>query len=225
MKKLLSMTTLAILLLILSTSCKTASYTPSYDYSPKLPTLNPELDWLSVETNISDGKTVSSSYSYGAAMSNNRNTALGFGVTNTESQYIKNPAIKELRDLFINETHKISEKFGESQGSIVWSINRYSVKKSKGGLLFILPPLGILYLAGVPFSSATAEFEIKVDILNKNKSIIASYSAYSKKKYHKALYWGYYNPKKLAYNNAMVEVINEIKDQIMLDRDKIMSNL
>jgi len=202
-------------------SCRTASYLPTNVYSNKLQPLMPEIDALSIETHFVDGST----HSQGYGVANRVGTV---AVISSNSTYFKNPQIKYLRDVFTEETFRISEKFGERKGSIIWSIEYYDKSKRGAGLLFIIPPASVLYLFGVPWCSYTDCFRIKADIYDKNNNMVASYESKTKcKKYYQAMWWGYSGStaRSMAFVNSLTEAISEVKSQIMNNKEHISTQL
>jgi len=231
------------MILLFITSCRTAYYAQTNVYDKKLPSLTPEIDWLSIETYFRDGTTYSTSTSYGRTNGTyNPSTAYGdntgvgannWGVTKSESTYAKNPQIKYLRDVFIWETFHVSEQFGKQQGSIVWSVEFYDrYQKGAGASKFLLAiTLGtgaIFHLMGVPWCSYTGKFSIKADVFDKDKNRVASYSSGNKYvKYYVAMWWGYSgsSARSMAFSNPLYQAINEVKSKIMNDSNKITEQL
>jgi hypothetical protein len=231
------------MILLFITSCRTAYYAPTNVYDKKLPALNPEIDWLSIETNFRDGTTYSTSTSYGSSSvtynpsaAYGNNTGIGANsqsVTRSASTYVKNPQIKYLRDVFIKETFNVSEQFGKQQGSIVWSVgfyNRYQkgAGASKALLILTLGTGAIFHLMGVPWCSYTGIFSVKADIFDKDKNYVASYSSGKKYvKYYVAMWWGYSgsSARSMAFSNPLYQAINEVKSKIMNDSNKITEQL
>lgn len=229
--------------IFLFASCRAAYYAPPTVYNNKLPAVNPEIDWLSIETFFADGTTHTSSSSYGKTKStysvnaaNGNNTGVrsqNWSVSNSESTYVKNPQIKALRDIFIKETFGVSEQFDKQQGSIVWSVEFYDrYQKGEGASKALLGVTlgvgGIFYLFGVPWCSYTGKFAVKADILDKDKNYVASYkSEIKQKKYYVAMWWGYKKAtaQNMAFYNSLNEAIKDLKSKIMSDRRKITEQL
>lgn len=187
-------------------SCKTAFYQPSNVYEEKIPSLTPEVNELSIETFFKDR------------------------VVQTDT---KNPQIKYLNDLFIQETYNISEQFGERQGSIVWSIEYYD-GDSFGHILsatFVAITLGaggFFYLCGVPWSHYKDCFRVKADIYDKGKNLVASYESETKcKKYYQAIWWGYKGSTAsiMAFHNSLIEAIDDVKSKINENKTVISNQL
>ena len=216
-------------------SCKPASYLSSVQLTEKLPTLTPEMDWLSIETAYPDGTAISSSNSasntvYGSYSTLNGNVpgSASYGSTASASQYLKNPQIKAIRDILTSNTYNICEKFGESHGTIVWTIDSHNEYKS--GNFFVLLSgltLGTINLLGVPTNRHTGYAELKANIYNSKRNLIGTYTSSSVKKYWVAMWWGYSSTSatSMAYNNVLTESINDIISQISRDSKQLREKL
>lgn len=222
MKKIIKFTFCTVLIFTFY-SCRTVEYTPSIYLNSKLPALKVDFDWLSIETNYSDGTFINTGTSTA--------TADGRIYTTNESQYIKNPTIKWVRDRLTSDSYNICEKFGPTYGKVVWSVNKHFVNNSLGlNLLCIVsgfPFLGIPSLLGLPRDKFTGVADISVSIYNKNNDLIATYSSYKVVKSYNALWWGYKlsDARKRSYNNAFTEAVNDITTQINRDSSHLKNKL
>lgn len=205
-------------------SCKTAFYQPSNAYEEKIPSLTPEVNELSIETFFKDGVVQTESKGwYGDGKVSSTST----------STFTKNPQIKYLNDLFIQETYNISEQFGERQGSIVWSIeyydgDRFGHKLSATFVAITLGAGGFFYLCGVPWSHYKDCIRVKADIYDKGKNLVASYESETKcKKYYQAIWWGYKGSTAsiMALHNSLIEAIDDVKSKINENKTVISNQL
>lgn len=215
-------------------SCKTAEYSQNRYLSSKLPALKVDFDWLSIETNYPDGSTISNGSSSTTTAYGTVSTYAGkypgsvsSQSTTNVSQYIKNPNIKWVRDRLTENSYNICEKFGSTNGTIVWSVNKH-FNNGSFGLQFLSGfTLGTLNLLGLPANKYTGVADIAVNIYNNNNNLIATYSSAKVVKYYVAMWWGYSGSKarSLAYNNAFSEAVNDITTQISNDASRLKSEL
>lgn len=234
MKKMQLIYVFSLILIFGTYSCKTAEYSQGIQLTKKLPALKVDLDWLSIETCYSAGSTVSTGSSYSKTAYGTLSTISGdypgsvTAQSNTNvSQFIKNPQIKWVRDRLFENTYDMCEKFGNTYGSIIWSVDSHSYSDSFGWKFLSGFTLGSLNLLGMPANRFKGDASLTANIYNSKNNLIATYKSEKAKKYFVAMWWGYSNStaRSMAMNNTFTEAVKDIMTQIDNDKDKLTEEL
>ncbi len=208
-------------LLLCGYGCKSVTYTQQERLQNKIPYLDPQIDWLSVETIYEDGKEVTSVKYTTERQVNHRNKPEVVRTYEGEKSYVKNPRIKEITDYCISTTRKqICSLDDVAYGKIVWSIEQdksYKEAELLGALASI--SLYTLSMLGMPGEIEACTCKIKCAIFDSNDIFVAEYEGEATCKYRVAMYYGYRSKdaKQMAKTNAKVEAVNSILAQINQD--------
>jgi hypothetical protein len=217
MKTKISINTFVLsVLVIFLFSCKTAEYSQSTVLSKKLPALQIDFDWLSIESSYPEGSSVSNGVAY--------KSGYGTVTANSASVYYKNPQINYVKNRLTQESYNICDKFGKTYGTIKWSVNQHSSKYCFGvggwvsGLTLTIP-----IWFGMPIAKYVGVSNLTANIYDSNNYLIASYSSEKVKSYSVALWWGYSGntANSMAFNNSFTEAVYDIETQISKDQEAL----
>ena len=136
---------------------------------------------------------------------------------------------EDTRRLFHREViNNISERTGKTQG---YAVCRKG-SRSKGIKSYFHPTVSILTLGlanlfGMTAVEYTDELEIILDIYDLDNEMIASYAGLGKGSAKMKMYTGYSkrDAKRMAHGRAFVEALEDIKDQIRQDHEKLLKLL
>lgn len=137
----------------------------------------------------------------------------------------------DAKNIFHKEVQQnIIETTGANKGSISLRLNyentvNNSVYSAVGTVSLLA--LGVPLLFGVPFGAKTQDLEVEVQILNKHKDVIRTYTEKVSDTEYKAAWWGYDSQsiyRKLAAEN-LKQALAEIRRQINNDAMQIRTEL
>lgn len=137
----------------------------------------------------------------------------------------------DAKNIFHKEVQQnIIETTGANKGSISLRLNYENTVNNSAysavGTVSLLA-LGVPLLLGVPFGAKTQDLEVEVQILNKHKDVIRTYTEKVSDTEYKAAWWGYDSQsiyRKLAAEN-LKQALAEIRRQINNDAVQIRTEL
>lgn len=231
MKKLLFITSSLIVMVLLNgcASLYMNECIPTKDNdSNLLPPLAPIMDTQSLENVFGIAITYSSGSSHTAhhligqmGMSSNSGKS--------SSTTYRDPAIQDLTTYFEKDaTTNICQQYGTRKGYIICQVvNGYS--RVRIGMRWIGAfSLGIPYLFGMPSQKAKTSLMVKIDIYDRSKNLIGSYTSdFHYDKRYVALYYGYsaFNAKNKTAIEAFKACMKDVKAKIRADYDRLKKEL
>lgn len=213
---------LALLSSFLLGSCKTfnlADIPNEPSQSEKLPPLVPEFDKHSFGPLYADVYEIPARVLTGTA---NVNTI----VNGLAQSYTISEDTKRIYQRFLLKN--ICERVGESKGFAVcrMGIRSKGIKQPIFPIISVLT-FGIPNLFGMKYATFRDELEVIVDVYNHDDKVIASYSGMGEGEADARLYKGYTkrDAKRTAHALAFTKAMEEIQDQMIVDRSKIIEIL
>lgn len=229
MKKLLFTSGFLIVMTLLN-GCASLYMTESIpvkeNYPNLLPPLAPIMDTQSLEnvfgvaTSTSSFSGSSSYYPLGQA------TISGYSSSTT----YRDPAIQDLTTYFEKDaTTNICQQYGTRKGYITCQvINGYSIVRTGMRWIGAYPLMGIPYLLGMPAKKAQSSLMVKIDIYDKSKNLVGSYTSdFHYDQRYVALYYGYSasDAKHKTALEAFKACMKDIKAKIRTDYDRLKKEL
>ena len=137
----------------------------------------------------------------------------------------------DAKNIFHKEVQQnIIETTGANKGSISLRLNYENTVNNSAysavGTVSLLA-LGVPLLLGVPFGAKTQDLEVEVQILNKHKDVIRTYTEKVSDTEYKAAWWGYDSQsiyRKLAAEN-LKHALENIRYKINNDAPEILTEL
>ena len=137
----------------------------------------------------------------------------------------------DAKNIFHKEVQQnIIETTGANKGSISLRLNYENTVNNSAysavGTVSLLA-LGVPLLFGVPFGAKTQDLEVEVQILNKHKDVIRTYTEKVSDTEYKAAWWGYDSQsiyRKLAAEN-LKHALENIRYKINNDAPEILTEL
>ena len=203
---------------------------PAKDNNSKtLPPLAPIMDIQSLENVFGIATTNSSGSSYST---HHLIGQIGMSFNNgySTSTTYRDPAIHDLATYFETDaTTNICQQYGDRKGYITCQVvNGYSGVRIGMRWIGAYPFLGIPYLMGMPSKKAQSSLMVKIDIYDKAKNLVGSYTSnfYYDKRYV-ALYYGYSasNAKHKSALEAFKACMEDVKAKIRADYDRLSKEL
>lgn len=148
-----------------------------------------------------------------------------------EEKKVQDRRGKDAENIFRKEVRQnIIEPTGKKHGYITMRISYENTDNVDAyvtaGVLSAFT-LGIPTLLGVPFGAKNQDLEIEVQILNKNKDVIRSYTERAEDTEYKALWWGYgsYSVYRKVAAENLKRALTEIRHQINSEAPQIRAEL
>lgn len=197
--------------------------------SKLLPPLAPVMDTQSLENIFGIASTNSSGSSYST---HHLIGQIGMTFNNgySNSTTYRDPAIQDLTTYFEKDaTTNICQQYGTRKGYITCQVvNGYSGVRIGMRWIGAYPLLGIPYLFGMPSKKAHSSFMVKIDIYDRSKNLVGSYTSdFHYDKRYVALYYGYSaaNAKHKSALEAFKACMKDVKTKIKADYDRLKKEL
>lgn len=232
MKKLLFITG-SLIVMVLLNGCASLYMNESIptkdNYSNLLPPLAPIMDTQSLENVFGIATTNSSGSSYSTHHLIGQ-TGMSFNNGYSSSTTYRDPAIQDLTTYFEKDaTTNICQQYGTRKGYITCQVvNGYSGVRIGMRWIGAYPLLGIPYLFGMPSKKAQSSLMVKIDIYDRSKNLVGSYTSdFHYDKRYVALYYGYSasNAKHKTALEAFKACMKDVKAKIKADYDRLSKEL
>ncbi len=136
---------------------------------------------------------------------------------------------QDARMLFEREvTRSLTDPYTPKVGYITCRVPNAIARPRHVGLTYLsLGLLGLPALLGVPMGNYQTELLLEVQVLDKNRNLVAQYSATGRSRIPVAFYWGYRtdDAKRLANIRAFKAALAAIHQQLQSDYDRINTRL